>query len=291
MQQFTLRSCKRELAGYFWETSAPRGVICLLHGIGDHCMRFSHIAEEWGRRGFSVFAFDMQGHGHSPGPVGYIGKRHEILSDIDSLVTVASVHCPDSPAFLFGHSMGGNLALYYRLVKDHPRVAAYLVNAPWIVLGDSASTARLAAYYLAKRTFPKYKNLKSVDPKDFAVDPSVREKYLNDPLVHPYISPLTAFERLADAAEILSRAGERRKPVYLMHGSDDRICSPAGSRRFARKAGGLCTYRELPGLRHEALNEPGFAKLIGDMCLWLDRFCPSPENIQKNENECINIHQ
>ncbi|MDP4110018.1 MAG: alpha/beta fold hydrolase, partial [Bacillota bacterium] len=173
MQEFFLRSCKRELAGYFWDTPSPKGAVCLLHGIGDHCMRFTHNAKEFNLRGFSVFAFDMQGHGKSPGPVGYIGKRYEVLSDIDALVAVASAHCPDSPLFLFGHSMGGNLALYYRLVKDNPRVAAYLANAPWIILGDSKSTARLAALYLAKRTFPKYTKLASVDPQDFAVDPSV----------------------------------------------------------------------------------------------------------------------
>ncbi|MCX7615269.1 MAG: lysophospholipase [Clostridiales bacterium] len=280
MDHFCLRSCKRELAGYFWETKSPRGVICLLHGIGDHCMRFEHNAEEFNERGFSVFSFDMQGHGNSPGTFGFIGKRYEILSDIDTLINIASVHCPDSPIFLFGHSMGGTLALYYRLVKDHPRVLAYIANSPWIILGDSPSTAKLAAYYLAKRTFPKHKILDAVDPEDFAVDPAVREKYLKDPLVHPYISPMTAIDRLADATEILENADAKRKPVYLMHGSDDRICSPKGSRRFAKKAGNMCEYREIQGLRHESLNEPCYKELIGDICEWLKQFCHVPaENI------------
>lgn len=280
MERFYLRSCKRELAGYSWETQSPRGVICLLHGIGDHCMRFAHNAEEFNRQGFSVYAFDMQGHGNSPGPIGYIGKRHEILSDIDTLIDIASAHCPDSPVFLFGHSMGGCLTLFYRLAKDHPRVAAYLANAPWIILGDSPSTARLAAYYLAKRTFPKHKILNAVDPEDFAVDPTVRENYLKDPLVHPYINPMTAIDRLADAAEILEKADAKRKPVYIMHGSDDRVCSPNGSRRFAKKAGKMCTYKELPGLRHETLNEPSYKELISGICIWLARFCPPPSGTQ-----------
>ena len=54
----------------------------------------------------------MQGHGNSPGPVGYIGKRHEILSDIDTLINIASVHCPDSPIFLFGQFHGEALWLF-----------------------------------------------------------------------------------------------------------------------------------------------------------------------------------
>ena len=95
-------------------------------------------------------------------------------------------------------------------------------------------------YYLARRTFPKHKILDAVDPEDFAVDPTVRENYLKDPLVHPYINPMTAIDRLADAAEILEKANAKGKPVYLMHGSDDRICSPKGSRRFAKKRRASC---------------------------------------------------
>ena len=41
----------------------PLGVICIVHGLGEHCERYGHVAEFFISSGFGVTAFDLRGHG------------------------------------------------------------------------------------------------------------------------------------------------------------------------------------------------------------------------------------
>ncbi len=42
---------------------SPRGTILLVHGFGEHCSRYSHLARFFNEKGFRVVGFDHRGHG------------------------------------------------------------------------------------------------------------------------------------------------------------------------------------------------------------------------------------
>ncbi|HKK42424.1 MAG TPA: alpha/beta hydrolase, partial [Bacteroidales bacterium] len=82
----------------------------------------------------------------------------------------------------------------------------------------------------------------------------VVEQYKSDPLVHDRIS-VSLFDNAMNAAKYsLSHASELTVPTLLIHGSDDLICSPAGSKEFASKSD-LVTLRIWEGGYHELHNE------------------------------------
>jgi len=48
-----------------------KAVICLVHGLGEHTGRYEHVGKALNEAGFSLFGFDMCGHGNSGSPRGH----------------------------------------------------------------------------------------------------------------------------------------------------------------------------------------------------------------------------
>jgi alpha-beta hydrolase superfamily lysophospholipase len=63
-----------------------------------------------------------------------------------------------------------------------------------------------------------------------------------------------------------------RVPVLVLHGEDDPICDPQGSRRFhAGLTDPASELRLYPGLRHEIFNEPQAERVYADAVEWLEK--------------------
>ncbi|MDF2492499.1 MAG: lysophospholipase [Microbacterium sp.] len=45
--------------------TTPRGVVQLLHGVGEHAGRYAALAEALAQAGFIVYADDHRGHGRT----------------------------------------------------------------------------------------------------------------------------------------------------------------------------------------------------------------------------------
>ena len=86
-------------------------------------------------------------------------------------------------------------------------------------------------------------------------DQNVVEKYKNDPLVHGKISVSLFHGAMSAAKYSLEHASELKVPTLLIHGSDDQICSPEGSREFASKNSKV-DLKIWDGGYHELHNEP-----------------------------------
>ncbi|MGA7670948.1 MAG: alpha/beta hydrolase, partial [Nitrolancea sp.] len=44
-----------------------RGVMGIVHGLGEHSGEYEHVVERLVPAGFAVYGFDLRGHGRSPG--------------------------------------------------------------------------------------------------------------------------------------------------------------------------------------------------------------------------------
>ena len=114
-----------------WEpaTTPIKAVVCLVHGIGEHSGRYTHVAEAFAKEGFALFTADIRGHGKSEGLKGHADSMDILVQDVDILVKQASIRYPGLPLILYGHSLGGILALHYGL-KRNPDVKGVLVTSP-----------------------------------------------------------------------------------------------------------------------------------------------------------------
>jgi alpha-beta hydrolase superfamily lysophospholipase len=255
-ESFQLKSCGTGLLGYRWEAEDPAAVVCLLHGVGEHSGRFDRFAERLKAHGISTFSFDLRGHGGSVGRRGHTGDRETMLRDTDSLIAYARAAHAALSIVLYGHSFGGNVALEYRLRGRLSGVpAAYVVASPWLGL---CRRTPLWVYRLVRclaKCRPDF-GLNAGVRADMLGNAQIMESLRGDRLVHNKISVLTAMEgyQAADALmkrRISDRCGGGKKPLFLMHGTADRICSIEATRAFAAAAGPHCTLIEWEGYLHE----------------------------------------
>ncbi len=247
----------------------PRAVVVLVHGLGEHIGRYQHVAEALNATGFGVIGFDLPGHGRSSGPRGH-ASYNQIMDDIDHLLKEAAQRYPGTPCFLYGHSLGGSLVLYYCL-KRRPDLQGVIASAPGLATGVPVPSSKLFLAKVMAVLAPSYSMDNGLDLTYLSHDPAVIQAYKNDPLVHPKISASLGKDLLTSGSWILEHAGEFRLPLLLMQGAGDRIVSVTYNTLFAKAVPqDKVTFKLWEGLYHEPHNEPEQQEVILYMIKWIN---------------------
>lgn len=254
-----------------WKPDGPvKASIALVHGLGEHIGRYDHVAEALTTAGFGMVGFDLRGHGKSDGSRGYTTSNAAVMSDITHNIQNAKERFPAVPTFIYGHSLGGNLALYYVLTQKADLKGA-IITSPGLATAKPVPASLMIASKVLAVLAPKTMINNTLDVSGLSHDPSVAEKYKADPLVHPFISPRLAEDMFSNGEFCLKHAAEFAIPLLLMQGSADPIVNPAKTKEFALAAPiSKVTYKEWPGFYHELHNEPEKAEVLKTMIDWLN---------------------
>jgi alpha-beta hydrolase superfamily lysophospholipase len=246
-----------------------RGVVTLVHGLGEHSGRYAHVGAALSDAGYVLHAFDLRGHGKSEGPRGHAPQFEAWMQDIGRALQEAAQTFPDLPSFLYGHSLGGVLALNYAL-RCHPSLDGLVVTAPGLRTALEQQTAKLALVRLLGRLLPSLTLPSGLDPHGLSRDSEVVSAYVGDPLVHDRLSLGTACDLLQAIEYTFQHAAELDLPTLLLQGGADPLVFPEGTLEFARLAEGHCTAKVWDGLYHEIHNEPEQQQVLAAIIAWLD---------------------
>lgn len=258
-----------ELSGKFWPVDNPRAVVCLVHGLGEHIGRYETVASFFTGNQIAVIGFDLPGFGRSAGKRGHTLPFPACIEEIAATIHQANDFYPGTPVFLYGQSMGGNLVLNYLL--DYPSTLAGVIAAsPWIRLQDPPSRLLTVFAKTMKLIFPSFTQSNNLDASQLSNDPAVRTAYLADPLVHDRISVATGVDMLEAAARLEYFEGDVSVPLLLLHGSQDAITSPDGTKDFAGRVSGDITLKIWKDLKHELHNEPNKAEVLSFVINWMN---------------------
>ena len=254
-----------------WEPDAlaPKAVICLVHGLGEHTSRYAHVAEAFGAEGYVLFGADLRGHGRSGGQRGHIPSIDAMMQDIDMLFEQAKSHYPDLPLILYGHSLGGILVLYYEL-KRKPDIKGVIATSSGLRTALEKQPAKIIAAKILGAILPKMSLPSGLDVNAISHDRDVIVKYNNDPLVHDKMSLGFGKIMLATIEWTMKHAAEFSLPLLLLHGKADAIAFPSGSIDFAAQIKEKCKLVLVDGAYHELHNEPEQAVVFKTMTDWLD---------------------
>ena len=254
-----------------WEPDEnTRAVVLLVHGLGEHGGRYAHVADHLTRRGFAVYTVDHYGHGKSDGHAGFVERFSVYLDGVDELAKKARAEHPSLPLFLLGHSMGGLIAAAW-LLTNQDAVRACVLSGPLLKADQAPSALLLALNRLLSALVPTLPMIQ-LDASGVSRDPAVVDAYVNDPLVfHGKLTARLIAELSATMDNTLSRASDIHIPVIFMHGEQDLLTSPSGSKEmFAGVSSEDKTLKLYPGLYHEIFNEPEQDAVLADMSAWLE---------------------
>lgn len=251
-----------------WEPAGlPQAAITLIHGYGEHCGRYRHVAAALTAAGYAIVTGDQRGHGRSGGPRGHTPSYDHLMDDVESLVAEMRRRFPDQPQFLYGHSMGGNLTLNY-VLRRRPQLAGVVVTSPWLRLAFAPPAWRVLLGRAVDRFFPAFAQDTGQNFESLSRDPAVGAAWQADPLTHNLMSARLFTSTYAAGQWALAHAGEWTLPLLLMHGDADSLTSAAATREFAAQVPG-CTLKLWPGLRHEMHNEPEQQQIFQAIDSWL----------------------
>jgi alpha-beta hydrolase superfamily lysophospholipase len=279
---------------------AARAVVQINHGLAEHAARYGRFADFLSQRGFHVYAHDHRGHGGTKAPDAPIGRFAEtaggdkVIADVLAIHDLIASENPGLPVILFGHSMGGLIALNF-LLRHSARVhAAAVWNANFTAgIAGRAALAILAwerfrlgsdvpSRLLPKLTFrawgkavPGHKT-----PFDWLTrDPAEVEKYIADPLCGWDASVSMwrdVFGFIFAGANDTNLAAMRRDlPVLLVGGEKDPATD--GGKAVTHLAGRMrrmgfsnLVSRIYPETRHESLNELNRDVIMADFADWAE---------------------
>ena len=259
-----------ELHTYVWPAvGTPRAHLLLVHGIAEHAGRYGHVGTQLARAGISTHAFDQRGFGRSGGHRAYVDRWSQYHDDVEDRLNEVRSAADGLPVVLYGHSMGGLIAMGYTLADPPRRLPDLLVlSAPAIDAAVPAWKRRLAD--ILSGTVPRFAIANTFPKGGLSTDPAVETAYLADPIaVHRTTARLgvALFREQDRVRSALARGGPLPVTTYVLHGADDPIVPERASKSLERRPN--VTRRVYPGLHHETHNEPSGASVIDDTIAWI----------------------
>ena len=249
-----------------WAVDAPRAVVHIAHGLGEHAARYGRLAFALNSAGHTVYADDHRGHGRTGeamGGLGPLGPRG-MLGTIDAVHAVskfAQSEHPDVAFVLLGHSWGSLLAQKCAL--------------QW---GSELSGLVLTGTRLMVPPFPDMTSFNdrfepAATPYDWlSRDGAEVAKYVVDPWCG--FSPDFPNDEIVVLAGPPTDAIPASLPILVMNGSVDPVGGEASGAALVdayRNVGVKdVTWRCYPDARHEVFNETNRDDVTADLITWLD---------------------
>jgi alpha-beta hydrolase superfamily lysophospholipase len=276
----------------------PRAVIQANHGLAEHALRYARFAEAMSARGFHVYAHDHRGHGGTraqDAPLGTFAREDgaaKVVADVAAIHGLIAERHPGLPVIVFGHSMGGLIAMNF-VLRHSQRVAAAAI---WNANFSAGLSGRLAQAMLAwerfrlgsdvpsrllpRLTFQAWSKQIPGHRTGFdwlSRDPAEVDKYVADPLCGWDASVsmwADVFRFIFFGADDRNFAAVRRDLLFNLVGGEKDPASDGGKavlalqQRMKRMGFSNLKTTVYAETRHESLNELNRNIITEDFCTW-----------------------
>ncbi|PRP73785.1 alpha/beta hydrolase fold-1 domain-containing protein [Planoprotostelium fungivorum] len=239
------------------EGTESRATILWVHGLGEYATRYDALLRRLSNNlSVTIKGFDHPGHGKSSGNrgCGNYNVSYKTLDQLASTLDTAKTN------MVFGHSMGGAIALTWALQRKakNQKPFAVISSAPAIATPNPPSKfLRWIVGLLCKIGLSNFCIGNALDLNGISRDPECIRQYRDDTMVHGRISLSAARDLFNNGDWLLENASSFDAPLLLYHGDKDRLTSHTGSEAFFSSISSKDkTLKILPGYYHEMHNEP-----------------------------------
>lgn len=238
-----------------------RGLVCLIHGYTADSSWFIQLtAVAIAKLGFYACALDLRGHGQSDGLRGHIPKIDPVVDDCVNYFDSVRAQHPGLPAFLYGESLGGAVAVLVCLRQPRQWAGLVLSGAMFGVSNKYKPPWPLEELLpLASFFFSPWKLLITKSLTDCSYKKEWKRKLARrNPfrVVPGKPTTGTALEFLRVCDEIGRRSRELETPLLVVHGEEDIVCDAESAKMvFATAVSKDKTMKILPGMWHQLIGE------------------------------------
>lgn len=213
----------------------PKALLLILHGLCEHSLCYTEMAEFLNKHGIYVFAHDHVGHGQSEGSRVHIDHFQEYVDDSFLHAEKIRKEFPETPLFVLGHSMGGLISIV--AANQRPELfKGVILDGPLITLDNLPPGFVIWLGRMVSKIIPEMPSRK-LDPKAVSRDPEVVKRYEDDPLVYHGKLKCRQVATVLDTIEIVGNSlSDIEWPFLILHGEPDTLTSVEGSKMMYEKA-------------------------------------------------------
>ncbi|MGM0435536.1 MAG: alpha/beta hydrolase [Bacillota bacterium] len=290
---------RKSLAVDWYHVKKPKGIVHILHGMGEHSKRYESFAKYLAANGFTVVTHDHRNHGRSvknSKEIGIFEKNETFETMVNDVMTVQS-HIRSqlkAPMVILGHSMGSIiLRRYLQRAVQIPDAAILMGTLQRYnkVNGSGAYvTARLSGLFKKNDTRNEFiykmlnksmkKSLKKSEPSTawIAHDDTVVKDYNKDPksgFVYNKQFYNTFFKALIEVNKAENIKKTPNIPLLFISGTDDPLSNNMKAIKELKSLheslieGLDATLMAIPNARHEVLNEGNRQETFDKILKWI----------------------
>jgi acylglycerol lipase len=246
-----------------------KAILFIAHGVGEYCGRYTNVINHFVPLGYAVYGLDHIGHGKSDGEREFIKCFEDFTEPLTAYYKMVKDWNPGKPIFIYGHSLGALISLFYLLDRQADFKGA-VISAPPTKIPDNISPMTITMGKVLATIAPRT-GILGLDTSSLSHDQNVVNAYVNDPQVfHGKITACISAGMLRAMLRVNEEAGRISLPVFILQGSADRIVDPTGAKELYEKVGSKDkTLKLYEGLYHEIHNEPERETMFKDLEAWL----------------------
>ncbi|XP_064606375.1 monoglyceride lipase-like isoform X1 [Liolophura sinensis] len=236
----------------------PKALVFIAHGVAEHCLWYTKVAEILVNIGCLVFSHDHVGHGQSEGDRVHIETFSTYISDVFQHCDKKRDEYPGLPLFMIGHSMGGAIAVMCGLERAKYFEGIVLIAAAIVASPEALSPFRQYMGKWVARICPQFPVM-CLDNSGVSRDAAAVERYKNDPLVwHGGLKAKWGLCMLDAMNRIQENFEQIEWPVLILHGDTDKIVDVSGATLMNEKIRSKDkTLKVYTGFYHQLHSEPG----------------------------------
>lgn len=281
--------------------SRPKGIIQIAHGMAEHVLRYEGFAKVLTEEGYVVYGNDHRGHGRTAGStenIGYLADDNGwdlVVEDMHELTNIIKEENPETPIFLFGHSMGSFLSRTY-IQRYGNEINGVILSGTGGNNGLLGKVGILVAKGEMKRKGKRTKSKrmdklsfgsfnKAFSPNRTSFDWLSRDnkevdKYIEDPLCGEVFTAGFFYDMLRGLKDLNKRENIEKTPkdlpIYIISGDKDPVGKNAKGvlqayNSYVKVGIEDVEYKFYKGARHEILNETNKEEVYKDVIYWLNR--------------------
>jgi alpha-beta hydrolase superfamily lysophospholipase len=242
----------------------PWARLLIVHGLAEHSGRYEQVGQRFASAGIETHALDLRGFGGSGGPRASLERWSQLHDDLEQRLLALRATAPEVPLILYGHSLGGLVALGY-VLDGRARPDLLVLSAPSI--SAALPAWQIALVQILGRVAPAMRIANRFDPSVLSKDPAVSQAYATDPLNVHHTTAGFGLLALAEVRRVADALDRLTVPTLVIHGGEDRLVPTASSEPLKRCSG--VTRRVYPGVRHELHNDLEQNLVLDDVVAWI----------------------
>lgn len=213
-----------------WLIPGPaKEALILVHDLGETAENLAACAKKIALRGYSVYCFDLRGHGQSGRRLGHVANFNQLALDLLQVVAWVKHKGGGKKPLVIGQGMGALVALFF--AKSYGKFCkAMVLSSPLLALSENITPFKRLLLKTLADLFPTM-----MTPQWLCPVFTVADKEKSKAKALPKVTTHLAFELLTAISRARKIFYRHNVPTLLIGAKDDPICKAEMLKRLVHK--------------------------------------------------------